>query len=79
MEVEAVHTPGNTWGHNAVNERLPLREAIEALEPGLGSWPENTYQDFSYGMLGNLNRLCRRGLLRTSRNSDNHITWSVAP
>ena len=60
------------------NDQLPLQEAINALGMGLGSWPENTNQDFSYGMLGNLNRLTRRSLLATSRNADKYITWSVA-
>jgi len=55
-----------------------LREAIDRLGPELGDWPPATNQDFSYGMLGNLNRLTQRGLLRTSRNADNLIVWSAA-
>ena len=51
------------------NDQLQLQEAINALGMGLGSWPENTNQDFSYGMLGNLNRPTRRSLLATSRNA----------
>ena len=59
------------------NAPFTLREAIGSLGMGLGSWPENANQDFSYGMLGNLNRLTQRSLLATSRNSDHHITWSI--
>jgi type IV pilus assembly protein PilB len=44
-----------------------LRQAIETLGPQLGSWPEGANQDFSYGMLGNLDRLTRRGILTTDR------------
>jgi len=54
-----------------------LREAIETLGPQLGSWPQDTNQDFSYGMLGNLDRLTRRGILITDRNQDNFMTWSL--
>lgn len=59
------------------NAPFTLREAIDSLGMGLGSWPESTNQDFSYGMLGNLDRLTKRGLLTTARNSDNHMTWSI--
>lgn len=54
-----------------------LREAIDRLGPTLGDWPPATNQDFSYGMLGNLDRLTQRGLLQTSRSSANHIVWSI--
>ncbi|MBI5667411.1 MAG: MBL fold metallo-hydrolase [Chloroflexi bacterium] len=53
-----------------------LREAIDTLGMSLGGWPQGTNQEFSYGMLGNLDRLTKRGLLRTSRNRDNHVVWS---
>ncbi len=55
-----------------------LRQAIESLGPRLGIWPAETNQDFSYGMLGNLNSLTKRRLLQTARNADNLIIWSLA-
>jgi glyoxylase-like metal-dependent hydrolase (beta-lactamase superfamily II) len=54
-----------------------LREAIDTLGQSLGEWSADTNQDFSYGMLGNLDRLTKRGLLRTSRNGEGHIEWSA--
>jgi glyoxylase-like metal-dependent hydrolase (beta-lactamase superfamily II) len=59
------------------NGPFTLREAIEALGPKLGTWPAETNQDFSYGMLGNLNSLAKRGFLETSRNAENHLVWSL--
>jgi glyoxylase-like metal-dependent hydrolase (beta-lactamase superfamily II) len=61
-------------------ERRPftLREAVEQLGPTLGSWPSATNQDFSYGMLGNLDSLARRGRLKTMRRQDNLIMWEKA-
>lgn len=56
-----------------------LREAIETLGPQLGDWPQETNQDFSYGMLGNLDSLARRGFLQTERNGDGLTMWSVTP
>ena len=60
------------------NDQLPVQEAINALGMELGSWPENTNQDFSYGMLGNFNQPTGRSLMATARNADKYITWSVA-
>lgn len=54
-----------------------LKEAVDGLGRTLGAWPDATNQDFSYGMLGNLDRLTRRGLLRAARNADGHVTWSA--
>ncbi len=55
-----------------------LREAIDTLGPQLGRWPAETNQDFSFGMLGNLNSLTQRGLLKTSRNAEHHVVWEKA-
>ena len=52
-----------------------LRAAVETLGPSLGDWPAETNQDFSYGMLGNLNFLTQRGLLKASRNADQLVVW----
>jgi glyoxylase-like metal-dependent hydrolase (beta-lactamase superfamily II) len=54
-----------------------LREAIDTLGPTLGNWPSATNQDFSYGMLGNLNRLTQRGLLTAGRNDAGLMAWSL--
>ncbi|HVO41294.1 MAG TPA: MBL fold metallo-hydrolase [Aggregatilineales bacterium] len=54
-----------------------LREAIDKLGPTLGSWPVNTNQDFSYAMLGNLNSLTKRGLLKATRDSHQHLIWGL--
>lgn len=62
----------------ASSPAFTLRQAIDTLAPQLGDWPEATNQEFSYGMLGNLNRLARRGLLATSRNQDGLVTWRPA-
>ena len=56
-----------------------LREAIENLGPQLGSWPAATNQDFSYGMLGNLDSLTKRGRLQTARNEDGLMIWRPTP
>lgn len=53
-----------------------LREAIFTVGSHLGTWPEGATQDFSYGMLGNLNRLANRGLLKTGR-KEGLVTWSL--
>lgn len=58
--------------------RFTLREAIDTLGLTLGGWSSSTNQDFSYGMLGNLDRLTRRGLLTTSRSSAGFVVWSAA-
>jgi glyoxylase-like metal-dependent hydrolase (beta-lactamase superfamily II) len=55
-----------------------LREAIDTLGLELGGWSKDTNQDFSYGMAGNLVRLVNRGILKTGRNKDNLMTWSLA-
>jgi glyoxylase-like metal-dependent hydrolase (beta-lactamase superfamily II) len=55
-----------------------LRAAVETLGPGLGDWPAETNQDFSYGMLGNLNFLTQRGLLKTTRSADQLMVWEKA-
>jgi hypothetical protein len=52
-----------------------LREAVNRLGPTLGRWPMTANQDFSYGMVGNLDSLTKRGLLRTERNADGFIIW----
>lgn len=54
-----------------------LREAIETLGPTLGAWPAAANQDFSYGMLGNLDSLTKRGLLARGRNADNLVVWRL--
>ncbi|MDX1417004.1 MAG: MBL fold metallo-hydrolase [Candidatus Promineifilaceae bacterium] len=54
-----------------------LREAIDTLGPRLGTWPEETNQDFGYGMLGNLDSLTKRGRLQTARNDEGLIIWSM--
>ena len=54
-----------------------MREAIDTLGPKLGTWPAAANQDFSYGMLGNLDSLTKRGLLVIGRDDDGLITWSV--
>ena len=55
-----------------------LREAIDTLGMQLGDWPEDTNQDFSYGMAGNLESLTKRGILTTGRNQDGWVTWRLA-
>jgi glyoxylase-like metal-dependent hydrolase (beta-lactamase superfamily II) len=62
----------------AGQQPFTLREAIDTLGPTLGSWPGETNQDFSYGMLGNLDSLTRRGLLTTRRNNDQLVVWEEA-
>jgi len=59
-------------------ENYSLCKAVDFLGPQLGSWPQETNQDFSYGMLGNLVSLTKRGLLQTTRNSDGLIEWRKA-
>lgn len=58
-------------------EAFTLRQAIDLLGPQLGDWPPETNQEFSYGMLGNLNRLMQRGLLTVGRTGDRLVTWSL--
>lgn len=53
-----------------------LRQAIDTLGPALGDWPAETNQDLSYGMLGNLDSLSKRGRLETGRNEQGLMTWS---
>lgn len=60
----------------AEEQPFTLREAIDTLSAALGSWPPPARIDFSYGMAGNLERLVRRGLLRTTQNAEQHIVWS---
>lgn len=55
-----------------------LRQAIEALGPGLGGWPAAANQEFSYGMSGNLESLSKRGALVTGRSDDGFTTWRRA-
>lgn len=55
-----------------------LRQAIETLGPTLGNWPAGANQDFSYGMLGNLESLSKRGLLQNGRSPDGLVTWRCA-
>lgn len=52
-----------------------LRDAIETLGPALGDWPAGTNQDFSYGMLGNLDSLTRRGRLKATRPAGQCMMW----
>lgn len=61
----------------AKQQPFTLRQAIDILAPSLGDWPQGTQSEFSYGMLGNLNRLTQRGLLTTSRGDDQLIVWSA--
>ncbi|MCZ7542591.1 MAG: MBL fold metallo-hydrolase [Anaerolineae bacterium] len=56
-----------------------LREAIGLLGPSLGSWPEAANQDFSYAMLGHLNRLAQRGMLNAGRDANGYTKWSLTP
>lgn len=56
-----------------------LRQAIDTLGRTLGTWPEAANQDFSYGMAGNLERLTKRGLLKTHRSPENHLVYSLGP
>ncbi len=58
-------------------DAFTLRDVIDEIGMTLGEWPEGANQDFSYGMLGNLNRLTKRGLLKTDRNGNNHVIWSM--
>jgi glyoxylase-like metal-dependent hydrolase (beta-lactamase superfamily II) len=60
----------------AQERTFTLREAIDALGPKLGGWPMSANQDFSYGMLGNLDQLTQRGQLTVGRNADGLVTWS---
>lgn len=55
-----------------------LRQAVDQVGIQLGSWSKEANQDFSYGMLGNLNRLTQRGILKTARNQDGLVTWTLA-
>ena len=54
-----------------------LRQAIDDLSLTLGDYPPGSIQDFSYGMLGNLNSLTQRGKLVAGRNANNLMTWSL--
>jgi glyoxylase-like metal-dependent hydrolase (beta-lactamase superfamily II) len=54
-----------------------LREAIETVGPTLGGWPAAANQDFSYGMAGNLHSLVKRGLLKSGRNEEGLVEWSL--
>lgn len=62
----------------ARQQPVTLRQAIDTLGPALGSWPAATNQDLSYPLLGHLDSLTRRGLLRTTRNARQHIVWEGA-
>ncbi len=62
----------------AAQQPFTLREAIDLLGPELGTWPEDTNQDLSFGMLGNLNSLTQRGLLVTRRDPAQHVVWELA-
>lgn len=59
----------------AAERPFTLREAIDTLGPMLGDWPAATNQDLSFGMLGNLDALTRRGVLTTRRNAARHVVW----
>lgn len=52
-----------------------LQEAVATLGPTLGGWPAGANQDFSYGMLGNLDSLTRRGVLATTRSAEGLVEW----
>jgi glyoxylase-like metal-dependent hydrolase (beta-lactamase superfamily II) len=54
-----------------------LKDAITIISPKVATWTPPIHQDFSYGMLGNLNRLTQRGLLTAGRNHEHRITWSL--
>lgn len=62
----------------AKQQSFTLQQAIDTLAPSLGHWPPSASIDFSYGMLGNLNRLTQRGLLTVSRGHDQLTVWSAA-
>lgn len=62
----------------AAQQSFTLREAIQQLAPNLGEWTPPDHQDFSFAMLGNLNALTKRGQLKTTRNDDGFIVWSLA-
>ncbi|MFN8377384.1 MAG: MBL fold metallo-hydrolase [Anaerolineae bacterium] len=59
----------------AKEQSFTLHEAIDTLGPKLGGWPHGANQDFSYGMLGNLNHLTTRGMLIAGRNDEGLMTW----
>lgn len=60
------------------SDSFTLRQAIDILAPQLGNWPAATNQEFSYGMLGNLNRLVQRGFLDAGRNEAGLMAWRQA-
>ena len=49
------------------NSGFTLREAVEPLGPTAGRLAAGANQDFSYGMVGNLDSLTKRGLLARGR------------
>ncbi len=70
-----LHVEARLLEHARAGNTFTLREAIDTIGIMLGDWPEGANQDFSYGMSGNLDRLTRRGLLKTSRNDDGFVVW----
>jgi glyoxylase-like metal-dependent hydrolase (beta-lactamase superfamily II) len=73
-----LHVESKLLGLAADHGSFTLREAIDTLGPQLGTWPAETNQDFSYGMLGNLDSLTKRGRLETERNGEGLIVWKLA-
>jgi glyoxylase-like metal-dependent hydrolase (beta-lactamase superfamily II) len=73
-----LHVESRLLALAAEQRAFTLREAVDMLGPQLGNWPAETNQDFSYGMLGNLNSLTKRGHLETVRNKDGFIVWELA-
>jgi glyoxylase-like metal-dependent hydrolase (beta-lactamase superfamily II) len=70
-----LHVEGRLLELARGNGLFTLRQAIDSLGPRLGNWPAETNQDFSYGMLGNLDSLTRRGLLQQSRDDAGLVVW----
>lgn len=55
-----------------------LKQAMKTVSPKIASWGEDGNGLLTFPFNGNLERLTERGLLSTSRNADNIITWSKA-
>lgn len=73
-----LHVEQKLLDYARAGNRFTLCEAIDTLGLSLGEWAEGANQDFSYGMLGNLNHLTKRGLLTTGRNDAGLVVWSAS-
>ena len=73
-----LHVERSLLDFATANGAFTLRQAVETVGPRLGSWPAGANQDFSYGMLGNLNSLTQRGLLKSGRNQAGLATWRIS-